>query len=402
MADQRLTQQPLLNEKPHIDDVFHVVDVSDTTSGASGTSKKVPYSRIVEDFVLASSLADVATSGSYNDLLNVPATFTPAPHTHAIADIINLQSELDGKAGTGDIITLHSELTLDDGTNPHGTTKSDVGLSNVDNTSDLDKPISTATQSALNDKADTSSLSDVATTGDYNDLLNQPTIPDTSNLFDKTTDTLDDITAGTTNKHFTDTEKSKLAGIADNATANQSDAFLLNRDNHTGTQTASTISDFDTAVSANSDVVANTAKVSNATHTGDVTGSTALTIADGAVTYTKTSAGVQSSLDDADSSVQSITAGDDIDVDNTDARNPIISASKNATFTVELIDDTEVDFYAPKNLQIDSATAITASPTITVEVNDASYTFGNAILQGDKVTVSVTVASVVNLAVEYA
>ena len=43
----------------------------------------------------------------------------------------------------------HSSLNLDDGTNPHGTTQSDVGLGNVDNTSDLDKPISTATQAAL-------------------------------------------------------------------------------------------------------------------------------------------------------------------------------------------------------------------------------------------------------------
>lgn len=34
--------------------------------------------------------------------------------------------------------------------NPHGVTKSQVGLGNVDNTSDLAKPISTATQSALN------------------------------------------------------------------------------------------------------------------------------------------------------------------------------------------------------------------------------------------------------------
>jgi hypothetical protein len=33
-------------------------------------------------------------------------------------------------------------------------TKSDVGLSNVDNTSDANKPISTATQTALDTKAD--------------------------------------------------------------------------------------------------------------------------------------------------------------------------------------------------------------------------------------------------------
>ena len=51
-------------------------------------------------------------------------------------------------------------------------TKSDVGLGNVDNTSDADKPVSSATQTALNAKADTSAvptelndLSDVTITG---------------------------------------------------------------------------------------------------------------------------------------------------------------------------------------------------------------------------------------------
>ena len=77
----------------------------------------------------------------------------------------------------------------------------------------------------------------------------------------------------------------------------QADAFA--RVNHTGTQLASTISDFDTEVANNSAVTANTAKVSytdsaavtantakvtNATHTGDVTGATALTIGANKVT----------------------------------------------------------------------------------------------------------------------
>jgi len=43
----------------------------------------------------------------------------------------------------------HSDLSLDDGTNPHGTTANDVGLGNVDNTSDIDKPVSIAVQSEL-------------------------------------------------------------------------------------------------------------------------------------------------------------------------------------------------------------------------------------------------------------
>ena len=38
--------------------------------------------------------------------------------------------------------------------NPHNVTKQQIGLSNVDNTADLNKPISTATQNALNNKAD--------------------------------------------------------------------------------------------------------------------------------------------------------------------------------------------------------------------------------------------------------
>ena len=40
-----------------------------------------------------------------------------------------------------------------DKANPHSVTKAQVGLGNVDNTSDLNKPVSTATQSAINAKA---------------------------------------------------------------------------------------------------------------------------------------------------------------------------------------------------------------------------------------------------------
>lgn len=49
----------------------------------------------------------------------------------------------------GKIAYDHSQLISG---NPHNVTKSEVGLGNVDNTSDLNKPISTATQTALNTK----------------------------------------------------------------------------------------------------------------------------------------------------------------------------------------------------------------------------------------------------------
>lgn len=45
---------------------------------------------------------------------------------------------------------------IDNTSNPHGVTKSQVGLGNVDNTSDADKPISSATQAALDLKINTS------------------------------------------------------------------------------------------------------------------------------------------------------------------------------------------------------------------------------------------------------
>lgn len=47
-----------------------------------------------------------------------------------------------------------------------------------------------------------------------------------TNAFDKTVDDLDDLTEGTTNKHYTSTEKTKLAGIETGATADQSDAEI--------------------------------------------------------------------------------------------------------------------------------------------------------------------------------
>lgn len=49
-----------------------------------------------------------------------------------------------------DVIDMH----LVDTNNPHFVTKAQVGLGNADNTSDMDKPISTATQNALDFKAD--------------------------------------------------------------------------------------------------------------------------------------------------------------------------------------------------------------------------------------------------------
>ena len=78
-----------------------------------------------------------------------------------------------------------------------------------------------------------------------------------------------------------------ILNVANGATANASDAGLRDRATHTGSQLAATISDLSAAVAATAAVTVNTAKVTNATHTGDVTGATALTIAALAVTSGK-------------------------------------------------------------------------------------------------------------------
>jgi hypothetical protein len=77
------------------------------------------------------------------------------------------------------------------------------------------------------------------------------------------------------------------------------------------------------------------------------------------------------------------------DAQKTDFTNPKI--------TVECIDSLTVDFYGMYSFQIDSVTAITNSPTTTILVNDSSYTFGNSITTGSKITVTLNSAGVVNL-----
>lgn len=55
-----------------------------------------------------------------------------------------------------DITEVQDQLTnhINNKENPHTVTKAQIGLGNVDNTADLDKPISTATQTALDGKVD--------------------------------------------------------------------------------------------------------------------------------------------------------------------------------------------------------------------------------------------------------
>ena len=69
------------------------------------------------------------------------------------------QNTINGNLSTA-TSDVASDLTTHEGdlANPHGVTASQVGLGDVDNTSDANKPVSTATQTALDLKADQSDL----------------------------------------------------------------------------------------------------------------------------------------------------------------------------------------------------------------------------------------------------
>lgn len=83
-----------------------------------------------------------------------------------LKDLINA---LVGNDGNSDMSKLDTAITdmrtsqaahADNQENPHGVTKEQLGLGSVDNTADLDKPISTATKVALD--AITKQIGDVA------------------------------------------------------------------------------------------------------------------------------------------------------------------------------------------------------------------------------------------------
>lgn len=104
---------------PSSDHVYVGIDSADGNLYVKNSSG------VVTKYVTSSSLATVATSGDHVDLLN------KGTNTHAQID-------------------THIANT----SNPHSVTKTQVGLSNVDNTSDVNKPVSTAQQSALDLKID--------------------------------------------------------------------------------------------------------------------------------------------------------------------------------------------------------------------------------------------------------
>lgn len=288
-------------------------DIPDATPAESGLMS-------AQDKTKLNGIASGATKNDTDANLKNRANHTG---TQAISTVEGLQTALNGKQPLAQALTdttaafttaqrdklagVAAGAQVNAVTSVAGKTgavvlaKSDVGLPNVDNTSDLSKPISTATQTALNNKVDKVSgyglsqqnytlaekqklasiegshfkgvfvslaalIAGVASpvAGDYADVDEGPGSSVARYVWDATdgswvgqggeaapitaaqVKTLYEANPDT--NAFTDADKGKLEGIAAGATANQTDAYLRNRANHTGTQAIGTVEGLQTAL----------------------------------------------------------------------------------------------------------------------------------------------------------
>lgn len=148
-----VAKQANLNETPSTSSSIWIYM---PTSGGSGDAEAVLLTRAEYDALPDTKLTDgkiyILTDeggnpGDLEDLGNVELT-NPTDGQALIYDA-DTETWINGNVAVTSVAGKTGAVTL---------VKGDVGLSNVDNTSDADKPISNATQTALNGKENTLSL----------------------------------------------------------------------------------------------------------------------------------------------------------------------------------------------------------------------------------------------------
>ncbi len=155
------------SEANKMSDTVNVYDASETRKGVSEIATQEEVNIGTDDFrYVTPKKLKMVTNGINTTIQNNYETLDTKIDDE-ISRAKNKETEINND------LTAHKNST----NNPHNVTKEQVGLGNVNNTSDLDKPISTAVQTALNLKANNSDLATVAKSGSYNDLIDKPTIP---------------------------------------------------------------------------------------------------------------------------------------------------------------------------------------------------------------------------------
>lgn len=130
-----------------------------TTDKLNKTSNKVVVGPITvnpstDKVVLKYQTHFTSTNSDSEDSHTINAATTSQAGVMTSADKTKLNGLKDQAGITSDIDAVQTNLEthINNKSNPHEVTKDQVGLSEVDNTSDANKPISTATQNALNSK----------------------------------------------------------------------------------------------------------------------------------------------------------------------------------------------------------------------------------------------------------
>lgn len=130
-----------------------------TTDKLNKTSNKVvvrptTVNPSTDKIVLKYQTHFTSTNSDSEDSHTINAATTSQAGVMSSADKTKLNGLKDQAGITSDIDAVQTNLEthINNKSNPHEVTKDQVGLSEVDNTSDANKPISTATQNALNSK----------------------------------------------------------------------------------------------------------------------------------------------------------------------------------------------------------------------------------------------------------
>ena len=130
-----------------------------------------------------------------------------------VTDAATARSNI-GAAAAADL-TAHTDST----SNPHSVTAAQVGLGNVDNTSDASKPVSTAQQTALDLKSDVTKLNDEI------DARKAQSFPYTVD-FQSGVSQIRDLSSITTSDNYIFNENLTSVYVGSNVTSIGSDAFL--------------------------------------------------------------------------------------------------------------------------------------------------------------------------------
>ena len=268
-------------------DAIHTHAISDTTGLQTALDGKADdaHTHIIAD-----------TTGLQAAIDGKAAT----SHAHIIADVTGLQTALDGKTATGhthsigDVSGLGAELAakletvlasdVDSGVSTDGYVLTSDGAGNA---------AWEASVSGVTDHGALTGLADDDHTQYHNDTRGDARY----SLLSHNHTGVYEPAKGADDNFVTDAEKVKLSNLSGTNTGDQTSIvgitgakaqfdtavtdgnFMYVGDAPTThTHTAADITDFDTEVANNSAVALNTAKVTNATHTGDATGATALTV----------------------------------------------------------------------------------------------------------------------------